>query len=216
MSKLTLPLIGLGGASTAAVGGYMFFIRGEKSTVEKTFRSTYSQAILKENDNLWSTKLAALRSEGNPIHKTLIDAKAKVTTSEQQAKSLLVEGCRKIYDSKLSDSLYEKDFKTYCSKTIKDVIQGTWISEAHDGSGSHTKWNQKLTSLKEHAEATKGVLSKGLQTLKGQLSSEASSTNWDDAKRKVLKDWCDASKKEIFMGETDSRVLNSKSYCLES
>ncbi|CBY92850.1 hypothetical protein HF1_08420 [Mycoplasma haemofelis str. Langford 1] len=182
MSKFALPLMGLGGAA----GGYMIFGKGDKAPEEESFRSRYSHAILQDNDGLWATKLTTLKGEGSPVHQKLIDAKAKAADAEQQAKSLLIEGCREIYDSKLSGSLHENDFKSYCSRTIKDGIQGTWITESHTVTGSNTnKWNQKLTSLKDHNEESGKVLDSKLKELKGQLSGGASSTNWDDTKRNV-------------------------------
>ncbi|AEW45584.1 hypothetical protein MHC_03620 [Mycoplasma haemocanis str. Illinois] len=218
MGKLLLPLAGIGGISAAAVGGYIVFGRDNKaiSTMkEATFKSKYSQAILPNESNLWASKLEALKGDGNPIHKKLEEAKKKAQTetggtSQPQAKQLLMDGCKAIYDSQLKDSPYEKDFKSYCSKTIKDGITGTLLAGGHTGSG--TKWDQGLTNLKDKSNEK---LDSALRDLKGKLTS-GSRTTFDDSQRQSLKNWCEASQKEIFMGETDSRFINSKLYCVES
>ncbi|CBY92898.1 hypothetical protein HF1_08900 [Mycoplasma haemofelis str. Langford 1] len=219
MSKLVLPLAGIGGASVAAAGGYMVFGRDNKSItpkVEETFKSKYSQAILSDNSDLWASKLEALKGNGNPVHQKLAEAKKKAQSETKgaepsQAKQLLIDGCKEIYESKLKDSPYAQDFKSYCAKTIKDGITGTWLAGGHTGSG--TKWDQGLTNLKSQNNDNLDSL---LKDLKGKLPSDSGTTTFDDSHRQSLKDWCETSQKEIFMGETDPRFINSKSYCLEA
>ncbi|CBY92804.1 hypothetical protein HF1_07960 [Mycoplasma haemofelis str. Langford 1] len=218
MSKLMLPLAGIGGASAAGLGGYMLMKGNEKAPAiqkEETFRTKYSQAILGDTDDLWNTKFDTLKGTGQPSHQKLKDAKTKsgVSGPETEAKELHKQGCREIYDSEIKSSLYLTDFQTYCSKTIKDAIDKSknWISsEAGSTTGD---WDSQLTQLKSHDETNKGALDSKLKTLVDKLKQDSHSV--DEADRKAIKEWCDSTQKEIFMGESDHRFSHSQLYCIK-
>ncbi|AEG73124.1 hypothetical protein MHF_0860 [Mycoplasma haemofelis Ohio2] len=212
MSKLLLPLAGLGSATAAGVGGYML-AKGNNESTEKTFRSEYSLAVLGDTNSLWDSKFEALKNsnQSTPIQPELISAKAKfaVQTSHEEAKRLQKEGCRKIYDSKIEGTAYLQDFQKYCSKTIKDGISEAWITQEKSDS---QKWDPKLTKLKTHNDSENGELDATLKNLKSQLSG-GTNNNWNDDKREVLKGWCDGVKGEIFIGDKDPKFIHAKLYC---
>ncbi|AEG73196.1 hypothetical protein HF1_08600 [Mycoplasma haemofelis str. Langford 1] len=208
MSKFVLPMMGVGGASAAAAGGYMLLKENNHPQVQKeeTFNSKYSKAILEESSDLWESKFQALKESNSLKHPTLKKAK------EKEAKDLHKQGCREIYASPLNDSPYLEDFKTYCAKNIKDAMDKakTWISQDESDT---THWNPKLKNLKEHDSNKNKTLSKGLEDLKASLSGVTGEA-WTEDHRQKLKDWCDASQTEIFIGEGDSQFEHSKLYCL--
>ncbi|AEG73126.1 hypothetical protein MHF_0862 [Mycoplasma haemofelis Ohio2] len=153
MNKL-LPATGAIGASVAAAGGYMLLGKESEfntTKVSETFTERYSKAVLSDEDPLWDSKLTALESNGHPVHTTLIEAKSTIKQDKTRAKQLLVEGCKEIYASQLESSLHASDFKSYCAKTIKDGMQGTWISE--DPTGRGTKWDTALLSFESHKKS---------------------------------------------------------------
>ncbi|CBY92851.1 hypothetical protein HF1_08430 [Mycoplasma haemofelis str. Langford 1] len=214
MGKLLLPVLGAGGVGTAAVGGYILFKDNFSSapSPEKTFRSQYPNAILKGDSNLWDDKFKTLKDGEQPAHSTLVQAKSKAESSEEEAKDLHKRGCKEIYDSKLGGTAYLSDFQSYCSKNLKDAITTpkTWISDENTQSG---KWDNKLTSLSTHASQN-GALDEKLNALKTTLS-KISTKAWTNEHRKNLKDWCDASQKSIFLGEQDPRFIHVGIYCVE-
>ncbi|CBY92802.1 hypothetical protein HF1_07940 [Mycoplasma haemofelis str. Langford 1] len=213
MGKFLLPAAGIGGAGAAGVGGYMIF-KDKPVQPETTFRTHYSEAILKDNDALWDSKFTTLKDNGQPAHQKLAAAKTKFSSNaaDEEAKRLHKEGCQDIYDSKLEKSNYLEDFKKYCSKTIKDGVTGTWITQA---STETAKWNPQLTKLKSHDNSKNQALDSTLKVLKEQLSTGAE-TQWDNDKRNALKQWCDGIQGEIFMGSSDSKFTHAQLYCVET
>ncbi|AEG73147.1 hypothetical protein MHF_0889 [Mycoplasma haemofelis Ohio2] len=216
MSKLTLPLLGVGGAGIASAGGYMIFSeKGDTHTKKpETFRSKYAPAILGVEDKLWDSKFTSFKQSGNPKHPTLASAKSKSSPTEDSgAKDLYKRGCQEIYDSVWEGSSYFDDFKSYCAKTVKEGIGNskTWISEEATTKG---KWDTKLTSLKTHNQTQNKVLDKKLEDLKIQISS-LTEDKLEEKHRKLLKEWCSSSQGEIFMGNGDPIVTHSTLYCVE-
>ncbi|CBY92818.1 hypothetical protein HF1_08100 [Mycoplasma haemofelis str. Langford 1] len=214
MSKLTLPLLGVGGAGIASAGGYMIFSEKGYTQTKKseTFRSRYAPAILGVEDKLWDSKFTSFKQSGNPKHPTLASAKSKSSSAEDsEAKDLYKRGCQEIYDSAWEDSSYFDDFKSYCVKTVKEGIgdSKTWINEETTNKG---KWDTKLTSLKTHNQTQNKVLDKKLEDLKTQLSNIS---EFQESHRKLLKEWCSSSQGEIFMGNGDPIVTHSTLYCVE-
>ncbi|AEW45506.1 hypothetical protein MHC_03230 [Mycoplasma haemocanis str. Illinois] len=217
MNKLILSTIGIGGVGATGFGGYMLIKGGKESSViqkQETFKTKYSRAILSDSDDLWNTKFDALKGTGQPSYQKLKDAKTQsgVSGSETKAKGLHKKGCQEIYDSEIKNSPYLADFQTYCSKTIKDATKANnWINaEANNANGD---WDPQLTKLKGHDESQKGNLDNKLKTLMDKLKQSGHSIA--EADRKALKEWCDASQNEIFMGETDYRFSHSQLYCVK-
>ncbi|CBY92905.1 hypothetical protein HF1_08970 [Mycoplasma haemofelis str. Langford 1] len=215
MSKLSLPMLGLGGLGAAGLGGYSL-LKGKNNPAQKeeTFGFRYSKALLRKESNLWDSKFNLLKEGTEPSHPTLKSARTKATSggNDQEAKELHKKGCQEIYDSNLKNTSYLNDFKSYCAKNLKDEMGSSkkWISE---GASDTTKWNAKLKSLLTHDEAKNHVLDISLASLKKTLTGEDST--WGDEKRKSLKEWCDASQKEIFEGKEDSRFVQADLYCIE-
>ncbi|AEG73186.1 hypothetical protein HF1_08490 [Mycoplasma haemofelis str. Langford 1] len=217
MSKSALPFFGVGGLGAASMGGYMF-LKGERmqpiqTQQEVTFKSRYAKAILEEGSALWNTKFEALKGGSEPIHSVLKEAKSKASKEGEEAKNLHKKGCLEIYASNLKEISYLEDFKTYCARNIKDQVGNskTWISGGEDNG---SPWNAQLTKLKDHSKTNNSPLDKTLGDLKNSLTGE--STSWDKDKRKVLKDWCDASQKEIFEGDTNFRFVHVGLYCFSN
>ncbi|AEG73178.1 hypothetical protein HF1_08410 [Mycoplasma haemofelis str. Langford 1] len=215
--------LGLAGGTATAVGGGVLVSKSSlfqdaptpvTTKQKETFKQKYKFALFSEEDSLWDTRFSTFSNGKQPTHPKLTEAKSKSSSQADDAKALHKQGCKAIYDSEIEDSPYLEDFKNYCSKTIKDGITGTWI-EQNNTQGD--KWNPKLTSLKDHADAKDGVLDDKLKALKAKLTAAPSSSpNWDNDKRKELTDWCDAAKSSIFMGDEDSQVKHSKLYCVEN
>ncbi|AEW45511.1 hypothetical protein MHC_03255 [Mycoplasma haemocanis str. Illinois] len=211
-SKFLIPSVVLasGGIGAAGVGGYMAWTKGKE-----TFRNKYSKAILADSDSLWDTKFASFKKDGKPKHPTLISAKSKDSSSgDNTAKELYKQGCQEIYDSDWNNSSYFDDFKSYCAKTVKEGIENSkkWISEETTNKG---KWDTKLTNLKTHNPSQNKTLDQKLEALKTQLSNIAESS-FQEGHRKLLKEWCESSQGEIFMGNDDFKTIHSSLYCVES
>ncbi|CBY92792.1 hypothetical protein HF1_07840 [Mycoplasma haemofelis str. Langford 1] len=211
-----------GGTSTAVGGGILVsrssLFQGTTNPVttqkKETFRDRYIAAILAKEDELWNSKFGILKGTAEPAHPTLKNAKERSKTNENEAKDLHKQGCSEIYDSELESSPHFKDFQTYCAKTMKDgIAQGeTWSEQAHTES---VPWNTKLTNLHSHNEGQKGVLSDSLKKVKEQISTGSESIpNWNESKRKALKDWCDETKVKVFLGEEEAQFKNAKLYCV--
>ncbi|AEW45552.1 hypothetical protein MHC_03460 [Mycoplasma haemocanis str. Illinois] len=210
MGKALTALVGITGASVAGVGGYMISTRSGNVKTKDTFRTKYSKAILKDNDDLWNTKFDLFKGTHQPTNRKLVDAKSKHTSNASEAKDLHKQGCKEIYDSPWQNSSHLKDFQTYCARNVKDMFTkpNSWIEEDAKTSG---KWDQKLTNLKSHEEDKKGALDAGLRAVKDKLSGNDS---WDETKRNSLKSWCNEIGKEIFMGEEDIKFSNVTLYCV--
>ncbi|CBY92894.1 hypothetical protein HF1_08860 [Mycoplasma haemofelis str. Langford 1] len=214
MSKLALPLVGLGGAGAAGLGGYTLFKKFEETPKEQTFQDKYSHAILTAEDSLWTTKFKDLKDGSKPAHSKLVEAQTKFKTSDSdpEAQRLQKEGCQEIYNFPIKDSNYLQDFQKYCAKLIGNGVAGTWIVADNTNS---SKWDAKLNSLKAHDESQNGSLDEALEALKGKLNA-ASESGLDNNKRGELKKWCDSVKGEIFIGDKDSRLTHAKLYCVEN
>ncbi|AEW45497.1 hypothetical protein MHC_03185 [Mycoplasma haemocanis str. Illinois] len=215
MNKIALPLVGISGLGASSVGGYLLFRNKWNETPyvkkENTFRNRYSQATLEEESELWESKFNSFQNGATPTHPTLIKAKNQVTTKAQNAKDLHKLGCKEIYESEIHNSPYFQDFKSYCSRTIKDGMGSTknWISAGkEDGS----KWNPKLTNLKTHKTEDHHTLDSTLENLKNSLTG--TDANWDNEKREALKNWCDGIQKEIFMGDKSPEFIHAGLYCV--
>nr|WP_052663340.1 hypothetical protein [Mycoplasma haemofelis] len=211
-SKYVMPSVALasGGAGAAGVGGYIALTKDKE-----TFRSKYSKAILGEKDSLWDTKFEALKGNGTPVNKKLLDAKSKHSSDANAAKALHKQGCSEIYNSLVAESTYLEDFKSYCAKTIKDGISKpeTWISQ--EETQNNGKWDPKLTALKDHDEKKLGSLDETLKALKNKLTS-GSTSSWDADKRNGLKNWCKGIGGEIFEGEESVKFSHAKLYCTDN
>nr|WP_014272644.1 hypothetical protein [Mycoplasma haemocanis] len=210
MSKLVLPLVGIGGVGVAGLGGYSLLKKSWETPKEQTFKDKYSHAILASGDDLWATKFKDLKDGSNPTHSRLLEAQTKFKSndSDENAKLLQKEGCEDIYNSKLEGSNYLQDFRKYCAKLVSNAVKGTWIVDDTANSG---KWDTKLNSLKTH----NGSLDTSLETLKGKLNAN-SGANVDANKRGELKNWCDGIKGEIFMGDKDIKFTQAQLYCVEN
>ncbi|AEW45168.1 hypothetical protein MHC_01510 [Mycoplasma haemocanis str. Illinois] len=210
MSKVipvSLGFIGIGGAG---IGGYFLSKSGESKNITiPTFREKYEKSLLSfdgsTDEKLWESKFTTLKS-GYKNHPGL---KAITTTSnDSKAKSLHKEVCKKIYDSQSNNQNYFSDFKKYCSKLIRDVVNGTWITDNSETNGGSNKWDGKLTSLKDKKN---NLIHQELK----DLSSKLTTGSFDAAKRKELKDWCSSKKDQLFSGEGNDVIQEIKSYCAE-
>nr|WP_052663347.1 hypothetical protein [Mycoplasma haemofelis] len=208
--SLMLSLGGLG-AGGVGVGGLLATKPWESKKV--TFSDKYKHAILDtaKDDDIWGRKYTSLKAT-KPKHPKLIRAYTEATKqppeNEQEAKRLLKEGCKAIYESPFEDSEYKNDFKSYCSKTNLDASPNqTWNSESTDSS---SKWDASLKALKSHDINTKGSLVEVLVTLKSSIQSKDS---FEKANRDSLKGWCDGVKVEIFMGSDSAEFKNQELYC---
>ncbi|CBY92899.1 hypothetical protein HF1_08910 [Mycoplasma haemofelis str. Langford 1] len=216
MSKLLLPALGLGGASAAAAGGYALFSGRDNPSLpqEETFRTKYAKAILQDSDNLWDSKFTSLEQGNQHTHPKLAQAKTQSSSNKETAKALHKQACQEIYNSKVEGTTYLSDFQSYCSKNFKDAIISSkkWVT---DENTKKEKWDPKLTALKTHDTNQKGELDGSLSSLKETLS-KVSNSSWEDSHRQSLKQWCDESRKAIFMGEEDKKFIQVGLYCIES
>ncbi|CBY92330.1 hypothetical protein HF1_03220 [Mycoplasma haemofelis str. Langford 1] len=214
MSKsLALSLGGLG-AGAAGVGGLLTFKPWE---TQETFATKYKHALLdtsKDSDS-WNNKYTALK-QATPKHPKLLKAvsesKKSPSPNDAEAKKLMREGCKAIYESPHEKSEYLNDFKKYCSKTNQEASTNTtWNTDNVTTSGSGTnKWDTSLTSLKSHNFSQKGNLVEALVKLKEDIKEKST---FEQTHRERLKNWCDKVKTETFMGSDSLEFKNQDLYC---
>ncbi|CBY92489.1 hypothetical protein HF1_04810 [Mycoplasma haemofelis str. Langford 1] len=205
MNKAALIGTGALGAGGTGIGGFFLL---KPSGSEITFSQKYKSALLdlsesSKDTSLWNSKFESLK-EKNPIHKKLQEAVGKVTSSPEEAKSLHKQGCKAIYGASVeSGKNYFNDFKSYCSKTVKEGTAGAWISGAKTVT---TDWNPSLTSLHGH----QGELHSDFETVKKTLTPSA----FDDDQREKLRALCETIGGELL--EDDSlRIKSAQSFCVK-
>ncbi|AEG73150.1 hypothetical protein MHF_0892 [Mycoplasma haemofelis Ohio2] len=203
MNKLIPALAGTAAASGAGLGGYVWF-----SKKVETIEDKYKSALLDDSSNLWDKKWEKIKSS-EPVHETLRKAKEKATSESPISKSLHRQGCMEIYSSPLENFKYLEDLKNYCSKNISDVVTGgNWIAD----DDQNTKWDTPLKALKEKGQAS---LPKDLGDIVSKLTT-TTGTTFQQAERKLLKDWCDKTKDEIATDDLKDLISNAQLYCLSA
>ncbi|AEG73311.1 hypothetical protein MHF_1061 [Mycoplasma haemofelis Ohio2] len=218
MSKsLALSLGGLGVAGSG-VGGLLVFKPWEPKAI--TFADKYKHAFLdtSKNDTSWDSKYAALKTHSLKKRPSLVKASEEAnkgsSANEAEARRLMREGCKAIYESPFENSEYEGDFKTFCSKTNEEASDSkkSW----NNGSASEAtsnKWDTPLNSLKSHDMEKQGGLVDVLAQLKATLSTGSALSQ---EHRESLKKWCDSIRKEPFMGTDSLEFKNQELYCKTS
>ncbi|AEG72759.1 hypothetical protein MHF_0487 [Mycoplasma haemofelis Ohio2] len=212
MSKSALLGLGALGAGGAGIGSYLAFKPSSSKEEVTTFAQRYKSAILNFKDNspdatLWDSKFKTLSGK-QPVNQKLKEAASKISTAEDEAKNLYKQGCEEIYSHSIKDQTYFNDFKSYCSKTVKEGIKGEWIN---GDKGKADDWKPALTALNTHDSKTKGSLHKDFEEIKKSLTP----TEFTDDQRGKLKALCDSIGLEIF--EEDSvRVKNAQSFCVKA
>ncbi|AEG73316.1 hypothetical protein MHF_1066 [Mycoplasma haemofelis Ohio2] len=210
MSKTLILSLGGLGAATAAGGG-MFLLKPWESK-EVTFADKYRHALLdtSKHDSSWDSKYTALKTNTEKKHPKLVQAHAEATKqsspNEVEAKRLMREGCKEIYESVFENSKYISDFKNYCSKTNSEASFDQNWNSGNPSDTSNNKWDTPLNSLKSHEGGLVDVLSK----LKTTLSKE---TPLNKNHREAIKNWCEEIKKEPFMGTDSLEFQNQESFC---
>ncbi|AEG72795.1 hypothetical protein MHF_0523 [Mycoplasma haemofelis Ohio2] len=206
MNKAALIGTSALGAGGAGIGGFLLLLLKPS---EITFSQKYKSALLDLSENskdtsLWNSKFESLKGK-NPVHEKLKEAVGKVTSSLEEAKSLHKQGCKAIYGASVeSGKNYFNDFKSYCSKTVKEGTSGTWISGAKTVT---TDWNPSLTSLHGH----QGELHSDFETVKKILTP----SDFHDDQREKLRVLCETIGGELL--EDDSlRIKNAQSFCMKS
>ncbi|AEW45146.1 hypothetical protein MHC_01400 [Mycoplasma haemocanis str. Illinois] len=210
MSKYLVLSLGGIGVGAAGVGGLLTFRPWE---TKETFSNKYQYALLdtsKDNDS-WNSKYTALK-QATPKHPTLSKAvlasKKSPSPNDAEAKKIMREGCKSIYDSPYEGSEYLDDFKKYCSKTNQDAsANSTWNT---DNTNTSNKWDTTLTSLKDHNFSEKGKLTAALSQLKENIKGKST---FEQTHRESLKNWCDGVKIEPFMGSDSKEFKNQELYC---
>ncbi|AEG72801.1 hypothetical protein MHF_0529 [Mycoplasma haemofelis Ohio2] len=198
MSKLAALILGIAG--TAGTAGLGFLIAKNQKDETKKIKNNYPHAILTfSNNEGWNSKFQLLNSK-ETTHPTLKKAKAQFSNTSQ-SQELYKKGCNEIYDSE--GTQYLDDFKTFCSKTNKDAITGSWISDA---ASVNTNWDKKLTSLKER--------NSGLSSEFLEVQSSLGSGSFDETARGKIKKACDDSHSEIYLGPNDIKTQSIKDFCL--
>ncbi|AEG73350.1 hypothetical protein MHF_1102 [Mycoplasma haemofelis Ohio2] len=203
MNKLVPVSLGALGAGGLGAGGWAL----SRSKVIDPYSEKYKFAILKDEDRtLWEEKFKLLAS-ATPSHETLKKASGS-QGDESSRKANHKKGCHEIYGLSTKDTKYLEDFKKYCSKNNGDVMGSGWISETTEPPTSPSKWDTKLTSLKNK---------KDQETVKAlkELAAKLTESTFDKGKRDELKTWCDGGKSGIYLGEDDPSTKVIRSYCVE-
>ncbi|AEG72797.1 hypothetical protein HF1_04830 [Mycoplasma haemofelis str. Langford 1] len=200
MSKLAMLMLGVAG--TTGTAGLGFLIAKNQKDESQKLRSKYPHALLTlDSDSSWSDKFNLLKTK-TPSHPILKQAKTQFSNT-QQSQSLYKKGCNAIYDSE--GTQYLEDFKTFCAKTNKDGITGTWIK---GGADVNTKWDEKLTNLKKSTDK----LSSRFLEVQQSLSSDS----FNDEMRTNIQKACDNANSEIYLGSESVETRNIKNFCLTS
>ncbi|AEW45661.2 hypothetical protein MHC_04015 [Mycoplasma haemocanis str. Illinois] len=210
MSKVLI--LSLGGVGVAGVGtGALFILKPWESKVV-TFSDKYKYALLdtSKHDSFWDSKYTALKTNAGKKHTKLVkaydEATKQTSPNELEAKRLMREGCKEIYESPVENSEYKDDFKNYCSKTNSEASSTqNWNSE-NTADSSNNKWDTPLNSLKSHQEGLVDALFQLKTTLSG-------GTSFNQSHRETIKNWCDGIKKEPFMGTDSLEFKNQERFC---
>nr|WP_045118484.1 hypothetical protein [Mycoplasma haemocanis] len=205
MVKGLIALIGTAGIGSIGIVGYSLM-----KSHEETFKSKYPNALLnKESDNnIWESRYTVLKGKSPKFQ--LLKEVAQKNDDSPTSKSAHKEACLKLYDTSIKDTKYLEDFENYCSKHIEDVVsQGTLIT---DNKNTGTKWDTKLTTLKNLASTSVDFLPTKLKELKTTMGNQAI----NESHRESLKNWCDTAKTKIFLGSEDSDFKNFNTYCTHS
>ncbi|AEW45161.2 hypothetical protein MHC_01475 [Mycoplasma haemocanis str. Illinois] len=207
MKRIAFISLGIAGTTGASVGSY-FLVERSKSFAIK---NKYPQALLNEADDstLWNQKYKIIK-DSTPHNDTLKKAvaKSKEVGKDDEAKTLLKRGCFEIYESSYEDINSFSDFKNYCAKTNKDESKnGTWNTDAVD-KGSDNKWDKAIDALKSRKNSDK--LDPVLERLK--LEAMDNNPNVQNIRTK-LKQWCEDTNNEVFMGKDSLKFENQESFC---
>ncbi|AEW45257.1 hypothetical protein MHC_01955 [Mycoplasma haemocanis str. Illinois] len=204
MNKVVL--IGVGALGSSGAGALGFFLLKPS---EITFSQKYKSALLdlgknSSDVNLWNTKFEVLKGK-HPVNKKLQEAVGKATSAPEEAKILHKQGCKEIYEASVeSGKNYFNDFKSYCSKTVKEGTAGTWVN---DEKNVTTNWNPTLTNLHKYT----GELHAVFEELK-KIITPASFT---DEQREKLKTLCETIGEEL-LEDNSLRIKNAQAFCTKN
>ncbi|OAL09907.1 hypothetical protein A6V39_03280 [Candidatus Mycoplasma haematobovis] len=195
MSKLVPIVAGVTGTTIIGVGGgYLLSTQNTKS-----FKIEFKHAILDftKDTALITEKLTKLKSSNSvPKHSKLISAKNKEVKGTNQGLNDFKEGCKEIYNSAFDkkDSDLFRDFQSYCSKNIKDVITTeNWFASGAD-------WSARFNKLKVENTKPSSV----------SLTTIANGAGNDGNK---LKEWCENIANSIYEGEDNLEFKDAKASC---
>ncbi|CBY92486.1 hypothetical protein HF1_04780 [Mycoplasma haemofelis str. Langford 1] len=205
MNKSLMMGLGAAGAGGLGFGGYSLL-----KPKEETFRSKYQHSLInKEGDNqIWESRYSTLKGKSPKFQ--LLKEVAQKNDDAQTSKSAHKEACLKLYDTPTKDTQYFEDFENYCSKHIEDMVTGGTLIADNKNTG--TKWDTKLTALKNLTGTSIDSLSEKLKELKTTMGDQAAS----ETHRESLKNWCDATKTKIFLGAEDSTFKDVNTYCVHA
>ncbi|CBY92388.1 hypothetical protein HF1_03800 [Mycoplasma haemofelis str. Langford 1] len=220
MGKGAYLALGTAGAGGLGAGGLIASKPWQSTSKEvpkvvASIKDKYSVALLDptKDETIWIKKYDVLKSS-SPNNLTLQEALKKSkdpNKNEEEAKRLMKEGCKEIYESKIDDSKSFSDFRQLCSKNNEDASKaGDWNTD--DVTTSNNKWDKALKKLKEHNIDTNDELDSLLVALKESIGANQTTT-FDQALRTKVKDWCTNARGEMFEGENSIKFKNQETFC---
>ncbi|AEW45167.1 hypothetical protein MHC_01505 [Mycoplasma haemocanis str. Illinois] len=217
MGKGIYFALGTAGAGGLGVGGLVVLKSRQPSSTKTitSIREKYSVALLnaKGDADIWTKKYTALEtySPNHPILKDAASKKSGANPNEEEIKKILKDGCEAIYSSDAQEPHNFSDFKALCSKTNENATGSgkNWVTDEPSKADTN-KWDNVLTTLKNHDIFNKWILDSTLLALKEEIKNDQT---FSQEKRTKLKDWCNSVKSGIFLGEESPEFKSQEDFC---
>ncbi|AEW45188.1 hypothetical protein MHC_01610 [Mycoplasma haemocanis str. Illinois] len=217
MGKVAYLTVGVAGAGGLSIGGLIAFKpwphnNTEVSKVAVSIKERYSIALLdpSKDEAIWTKKYEILKTSSphNSALRAALEKSKEPNKNEVEAKRLLKEGCKEIYESQVDDSAAFSDFKKICSKNNEDASKtGDWNTD--EVTASNNKWDKALEALNKH---NGNELDSQLSELKKEIKP-AQPTTFDQTLRTKVKNWCSSTRGEMFEGEYSIKFKNQEAFC---